>query len=329
VGGNLFQLGRLPRDQYLVLETELRTWLDARFGDLYRIPRFYNQKPDFGDVDILLSEAAVDTTWPDLRDHIAAELGIETSQAQGQVFSTVYRGFQVDFSLRSEATFQSTYQFLCFNDLGNLLGKMFHRMGFTYGEQGLVYVSRRAHSHHRADLLVSQDMDRILSFLGLDPADWHRGFDTLPQMYGWVVGSPYFSSDPYLAPRTRKRDSSRTTLTQFIAYLRDRQLEKRFDHGDKADWIPRVAAAFPEARLEEAIAREQALEARDAAFRAKFNGRLVMSLCPELEGKALGAFMQAFQRRFDPLEDTILAMAPDEIAAQIVALRDAGDFLEG
>ena len=87
MGGNLFGLGRLPRAEYLALEGRLRTYLDAKLGEHYRIPRYYGSKPDFGDVDIVVSEAAIKTTWHDLRDEILADLSITRSQSTGAVFS--------------------------------------------------------------------------------------------------------------------------------------------------------------------------------------------------------------------------------------------------
>ena len=32
MGGNLFKLGRLPRDAYLAIEAEIRAYLDSRVG---------------------------------------------------------------------------------------------------------------------------------------------------------------------------------------------------------------------------------------------------------------------------------------------------------
>ena len=71
MGGSLYGLGRLPRAEYLALEGRLRAYLDEKLGDHYRIPRYYGSKPDFGDVDVLVSEAAIATTWDDLRADVA------------------------------------------------------------------------------------------------------------------------------------------------------------------------------------------------------------------------------------------------------------------
>ncbi len=83
MGGNLFKLGRLPQAQYAVIETELRQYLDRKMGAEYRIPRYYRSKADFGDVDIIISDAAIQSTWQDLRMQIVQDLGIEQYKSAG------------------------------------------------------------------------------------------------------------------------------------------------------------------------------------------------------------------------------------------------------
>lgn len=125
MGGELFKLGRLDRATYLALEADLRVYLDERLGEHYRIPRYYGDKPDFGDVDVVVSEAAITSTWDDFMEHLMNDLGVTQHVRNPAVFSTVWRSFQVDYFIRSEQHFESTYNFLCYKDLGNLLGRMF------------------------------------------------------------------------------------------------------------------------------------------------------------------------------------------------------------
>ena len=108
MGGNLFKLGRLPKAEYLEVENDLREYLDQKLGDLYRIPRYYRHKSDFGDVDIIVSAAAIQSTWQDLRMELIRDLGIQQHKSLGSVFSTVYQNFQVDFFYREHRYFDST-----------------------------------------------------------------------------------------------------------------------------------------------------------------------------------------------------------------------------
>ena len=317
MGGNLFKLGRLPRAEYRALEEELRGYLDERLGDLYRIPRYYSEKPDFGDVDIIVSGAAVETSWPDLREQIRQDLGIEQWTSNKSVFSTVYRNFQVDFFLRPEKYFIATYNFLCFNDLGNILGRIFHRMNLKYGEQGLQYVYRRAEGNYRNDLDVSLDIDRILTFIELDSSDWHRGFDTLEQMYQWAMTSPYFSTAPYTDPgsRTRSRTRQRTTMKRLVEWIEKNNIEQNCTY--KETYLPEVYAAFPEADLESALALEEARAARVKVIRGKFNGRLVSALFPDLQGQRLGEFIRTLKETEEDFEEWIYTQPSSAIEARI------------
>jgi hypothetical protein len=321
MGGNLYNLGRLPRAEYLALESRLRTYLDGKLGEHYRIPRYYGSKPDFGDVDIVVSEAAIATTWHDLRDEIIADLSITRFQSTGAVFSTVYADFQVDYFVRPARSFEITWAFLCFNDLGNLLGKIFRRMNLKYGEQGLQYVFRRADGNYKRDIDVSLDIDRILGFLELDQAPWHAGFETLEEMYAWLITSPWFSVTPYTDPSrtTRSRVKQRPTIRRFVEWLDEQGIETVVDYPPQEAWLPRIDAAFPEARLPEILAEEQAREQRVEAVKARFGGKRVMALIPELSGQQLGEFIRTFRDGFADFEAEVAALTPEEVDRRVLA----------
>src|SRR5690606_24043094 len=167
MGGNLFKLGRLPRSEYRVIEDVVREYLDGLLGDGYRIPRYYASKPDFGDLDVVVSSAAIEAIggWDRFREAIASGLGVTQSKSVGHVYSTVVRDFQVDYFIRAPELLEPTYHYLSFNDLGNLIGKIFRRLGLKYGEDGLSYVFRReSQPSYKHELLVSRDWPRILGF---------------------------------------------------------------------------------------------------------------------------------------------------------------------
>ena len=112
MGGNLFKLGRLPRAEYLSLENELRAYLDQKLGEFYRIPRYYGDKADFGDADIIVSDAVED--WKKTGREILNDLQITEFKTIGHVLSTVYRRFQVDYFLVPAEYFEAVYNFFCF-----------------------------------------------------------------------------------------------------------------------------------------------------------------------------------------------------------------------
>ena len=325
MGGNLFKLGRLPRARYLEIENEVRTYLDQKLGDGYRIPRYYGDKPDFGDLDIIVCHDFMDAPWDQVRMDIVRELGIERYQATGPVFSTVYREFQVDYFCKGADDFIATYNFLCFNDLGNLLGKMFRRFNLKYGERGLFYVYRGQDSNYKRDILLTRDYRRIFDFLSLDPGPWEAGFADLPSMFRWVIGSPYFSVAPYVerAPTTNRRLRLRKTMREFVAFLEREGITTTYPyHEDRRRYIPTIAAAFPEVELERILAEEDEEGRRRGLLREKFNGHVVRALIPGLDGKELGAFIREIKSAHPDFEDRMLAASTAEVEALILSFHE-------
>lgn len=312
MGGKLFNLPRMARAEYLARERAVRDYLDRKLDGGYRIPRYHDAKADFGDMDIILP-TRVD--WDVLRQEIVRDLGIAQTKSVGRVFSTVFDGLQTDFFAVPERYVDSTYTFMSFNDLGHLIGRMCRRFNLKWGEHGLSYVFRRPSSeHYVADLPVTQDFARVCTFLGLDHAAWATGFADLPCMFEWVVASPWFSVAPYL---DTERTKERATIVRFVEYLRDRRIASRPAFADKTSYIATIAAAFPEARLEDQLAAERELEARVVAMAAKFSGKLVMRLRPELSGQALGEMIVAFKKSFSDFEAFVLGASPEEIERRI------------
>ena len=320
MGGNLFKLGRRPKREYLEIEAEVCAVLDPLLGAGYRIPRYYATKPDFGDLDVVVSRGAIDALggWDVFCQAIATQLGVTQTKSVGHVYSTVYREFQVDYFVRDPAVFEATSHYLSFNDVGNLLGKIYRRLGLKYGEDGLSYVFRRAsRESYKRELLVSRDWPRILALIGLDVDEWEAGFATLEQAFAWVAASPYFSTAPYdtLSASTERRAKQRTTIRRFLDWLEREGLDQRYAYRDEADaYVPMIAAAFPEAELERALELERQREADAIVVRAKFGGALVREWIG-LDGKQLGAFLRRFSRAY-PFE-ALLAMEPDAIRAAV------------
>ena len=177
MGGKLFNLSRMPTAEYLKREASMRAYLDQKLQGQYRIPRFYGDKPDFGDMDIIVPERE---DWDELRQEIKQELGIEQHRTIGHVFSTVYQGLKIDFFTVPQRYLESTHTFMSFNDLSNFLGRMVRRFNLKYGEQGLCYVYRRdSDSHYKRELEVTQDFSKICAFLGLNYPQWVEGFASL------------------------------------------------------------------------------------------------------------------------------------------------------
>lgn len=320
MGGNLFKLGRRPREEYLVIEADVRRFLDDLVGDGYRIPRYYGSKPDFGDMDVVVSNASIEALggWDAFRAAIAEGLGVTQTKSVGGLYSTAFADLQVDYFVRSPHLFESTYHYLSFNDLGNLLGKICKRLGLKYGEDGLSYVFRRdSQPSYKTALPITRDWPRILTFLGLEVDPWLAGFDTLEQMFAWVVTSPWFSVAPYVDRNrsTERRARQRRTMARFVEWVEHEGLDVRHDYRPERDaYVSDIDAAFPEAELPRALEREREAEARVLVLREKFSGDRVREWTG-LTGKELGGFMRRFREAHS--QDELLAMSPPDIQALV------------
>ncbi len=317
MGGKLFGLGRISRCRYLEIEAELKQYLDNKLGNYYRIPRYYDNKPDFGDLDAIVSSLACqEKNWVQLRQEIVDELGITQYKSDGNVFSTIYQNFQVDYFIASADNFESTYNYLSFNDLGNLLGKICHRFNLKYGEKGLVYVFRHSDGNYTKDLPLTTDFGKICEFLQLDYQRWQLGFTDLNNLFQWVINCPYFSVQPYLNPAKtlEKRAKERTTIQFFLEYIQTNRIDRIYSYLDnRDDYIPLLNEQFAEARLSERINEEKDKERIINLVKAKFNGKLIMELLPNLQGKALGEFIVKFKQQYENFDEFILTNGQENI----------------
>ena len=326
MGGKLFNLPRMPRQDYLRREQAIRAYLDRKLGGAYRIPRFYGDKPDFGDMDVIVPTRL---DWDRVRAEIAADLGVTQTKYAGRVFSMAYDGLQTDLFGVPERFVESTCNYMSFNDLGNLLGRLCRRFNLKYGEEGLAYIYRRAgNDHYRADLPVTQDLQRICAFLGLDYDGWVAGFATLTDVYEWVIVSPYFSVAPYLDDlegTMERRVGKRPGIASFIDFLRVRGIDARPAFADRMSYLPDIIAAFPETGLAEQVASERINEERAGMLAARFSGKLVMRLRPELSGPALSQFIVMFKQSFPDFEAFLLNTPAAEIEQRILAFQPPED----
>lgn len=318
----------MPRAQYELLEADVRRFLDTKIPDKYRIPRYYGDKPDFGDMDVIVAQM---TNWDQLKTEILQHFGITEFKTVGHVFSASLRGLQTDFFMVPEADLETTYTFMSFNDLGNFIGRICRRFDLKYGERGLEYVYRRAHGNYVKNIEVSRDFRETCRFLGLDYAAFDAGFASLPAVFDWLIASPYFSVAPYMDEQTsnlQKRIGDRTTVARFVDYLHAKKIDKRPEFRDRKDYLEDVARAFPRAGLLERIEAAKQAEARSIVMAEKFNGKRVMRLLPHLEGERLGILIRHFKASFDNFEDWVLATDQHEIDASIVAFAKANGFAQ-
>lgn len=288
----------------------------------------YRQKADFGDLDLIVESDALAPLKPGewvkvLRDFAeragyarAFKVNAPTKDdhpvVEQAVFSYDHRnapeeeaGFQVDFILMRSADVASAVAYYSYNDLGNLIGRIAEKMGFTYGHRGLIY--RRVDGTRLiGSVVVSQDTDAVLAFLGFDPARFRAGFDRLQDIFDYVVGGKYFHPAPFLLENrnhaSRMRDRKRKTYGGFLRHLESHPDLPVYPHTEtKADWLEKAFAFFPDFR-----ARHDAMIAAAAVpnpVRRIFSGDNIKAWTGLRDSREVGLLMERVKKDFDSPED--------------------------
>lgn len=301
MGGNALSVPgvRLDREDYL----KVTSAITSQFPWLCLVESYKN-KPSFGDADFLYTHS-LDCVLDELKPVECYHNGPVTSVG----IKTEKGLFQVDFIKCHESWLTFAVGYFGFNDFGNLVGRIAHKMGFKFGHDGLWYVLRDG-THVVAELLVTEDFRSALSFIGYDPKVYYSrayysklddDFRELEDIFKYVVNNPYFNKDIYLLENrnhtARVRDSKRKTYTTFLAWLEEQDTLSAFDWTDKSTlrlkFLEEAFKAFPSFDLayHGAIGK---YEIRKKA-KTKFNGSIVSQLT-HLEGKALGEFIAQFKK---------------------------------
>jgi len=319
MGGNLYKVGRVTKERYTEIVESLLPILDKHFGVYYRIPIAYHNKKTYGDVDIILDAGFLQNKhW---EEPLLKDLGVFQVKKIRNVTSVLYWDFQVDFFCVGTSKFESTYNFMCYNILGNLMGRLYHKFNLKYGERGLSYVMRSFNNHSIHEVQVSSDMKRILEFVDLNYDRWKRGFDDLTDIFEYIIGSKYFCTSQYSDDffNVRKRAMERPDFNTFLDYLKENNITKNypFDY-NKEVYLPMINAAFPEVKLDEKYKKHCELQIKLEKIAEKFNGRLIMELTP-LKGAQLGDFMKEFKKvKENYFDEFILLSSQDHINNSIL-----------
>lgn len=282
----------------------------------------YRTKPDFGDMDVLV---ASDGIPQDYKDAIASAFRSREVVKNGSVTSFERDGFQVDVIAIASESFDYARSYFAWNDLGNLVGRIAHKMGLKHAFVGLMAPLRDG-DHMFAELVVTRDVDSVLATMGYDPVRYRQGFNTLEDIFHFVASSPMFNPDIYLLENrnatARVRDSKRKTYSAFLEWLDDPDgldaHRKPPSPGwfcfpeDKTSWTPALRAKYPDfgARVDVALERKSLHK----AARQIFNGERVGELTG-LKGKELGEVMRELRSRHD---------GQDALAAWVLAAGQKG-----
>lgn len=294
MGGLLFNTKRISKDEFMPYLDEVKELLYNETDYQFFVPKWINDKEDFGDLDIVV-KSPVDI---ELLKEIFKP---ERFKSNGPVFSLVYRDFQIDFIKHSPEDFDSSENYYCYNDLGNLIGRLAQRFALKFGPDGLRYVYYQD-TKKLGEFNISKNMSSILSFLDLDVNKFYEGFETRKELFDFIIKSKYFNPYIYdmehLNKINRDRNKKRTTYVAWLDYVDP--LKKFFDKdglfdGDKKIFIPAINNHFfNNSEFFEWILEKDREAELKSQIAEKFNGNIVMEIT-DLRAKKLGKFIQDFK----------------------------------
>jgi hypothetical protein len=287
---------RYERAEFEVLSQDLLGILSNTFKRV-AMPLFYKNKQSFGDADIILSMEGFNGN---MRTYIEDTFSPNEIFHNGNCWSFDYKELQIDLITVAGEDFDSNYNYLSYNDLGNYIGKIAHGFGLKYGQQGLTY-DHYFKGFNIGRVLISKDYDKIYEFLGLSYDRWKEGFNELEDIFAFISESPYFNWE-YLQLENnnrvnRERDAKRKSYMSFLEYIeancKDDNHRYQYEK-DKTVYVNKVAEFFPESGIQMEIRRMEYEECKALYIKAKFNGGEVMRRFG-LKGKDLGDALTSFK----------------------------------
>lgn len=289
---------RYQKGEYFSLWYEVRDLLRAE-GIKCKILLSYRQKDSFGDMDVIVLK---DSVLGNISDVITRVFKPNEIFKNGPVLSFDYKELQIDFIMTSSRNWETSYNFFAWNDLGNYIGKIAHKFGLKYGQDGLTYVYRTENEDRvLGTITVSTDQHAILTFLGLDFETWRNGFETKEDIFEYIISSKYFNPSMFkfdqLSAKHRKRNKKRQMYLEFLEYIKDLD-SKRFFYNfvdDKTKHWDMIENSFP--GFKERIRKFQLKEERRNVVRNKFNGDKIMKMTGRT-GKSLGSLIDEFRNKY-------------------------------
>ena len=323
MGGHAMQnygVERLSKDQYNEVLSALTPTLPYKTA---AIPS-YRSKDSFGDCDLLTT-----ATNEAFESSLSKDFVLLGKKKNGSVTSYALKygnfpPFQFDLIKAKEDSYEFNYNYLSYNDLGNLIGRVAAAFGFKFAHDGLYILAwydhkgeersvgrvkedgkTNDHAEYKMEKLFISNFDQALEFLGFDSLRFAQGFNTVDDILDFVANSKYFCKDFFLFENRnhdqRKRDVKRPAYLRALEYFdaltetKSRDEVTRAFRADVAKKYPSIINIKRDMRKE--VKKRYILSRRLSSRRVVWlYGRLFGR---QLEGVALGGMMKFLNNNCD------------------------------
>ena len=208
---------------------------------------------------------------------------------------------QIDLIFTPDEDYESTLNYMGGNDLGNFIGRLAQTIGFKYGQEGL-WINYHSDANTKNKIMVSKNYLDIFKFLGLDYNKFVEGFDTLEDIFKYVMTSSLFNPEifqlTYLNKINRDRNIKRASYMSFLEFIKNKGTHPDYNKTTvalaKKNVIDIIREAFPEANIDLHLAQINYNLAKKKLIYAKFNGNIIKEKYG-LEGEELGKSIKGFK----------------------------------
>lgn len=195
------------------------------FGDFrHEIIKSYRNKPDFGDIDVLI-EMLDPSKRKEFDEQFIKKLKCKESVSNGPVTSHEVEGVQVDLIYSNNQDFDFSSHYYSYNDICNLIGRIAHKMGLKFGHNGLWYIIR-SDSHVLHELCLTKNFKEALAIMGYSYDTFKEGFDDLEDIFKYAADTFYFNPSIYLLDNrnhhARVRDRKRKNYMLFLEWCKEK-----------------------------------------------------------------------------------------------------------
>ena len=331
---------RIPTDEYNRIKNELIN----KFRDdgkcnrpmpkpFVSVAPSIRDKETHGDLDIIVgrfSDPDVQMLWKgesDFGKYLEKEFGYKPFK-NSNIYSFPYRGFQVDVTFQPMNDFYMAIDYSSWGDLGNIMGRIFHKMGLHFGHSGLSFWIRQglfdanvqwSDSDHIYDkVILTNRMKEICEIGGFDYNRWSKGFDTEKDAFDFVIDSKYFNKELFalenLNHTNRTRNKKRGMYMRFIEYVADCD-KVGAPFRSKHEYSLLMQCKY--SQLQRNINNFRLLYEIDKVVKEKVNGKLVSEWCnlSENDGPLIGKIMREVR---DVPKFVLLEMSQEEIKQFVV-----------
>ena len=281
----------------------------------------YRNKESFGDMDILMNKGFFDLLKYNFEQKLKNEFEYQEIYMNNDVWSFDYKEFQIDLIFVELKDFNTSIHYYSYNDLGNLMGRIANKFGTRYGHRGLEYKLKSEYGKNCLfeNVLLSKDIKKVFEFLGFDYQKFKDGFDTLTEIFDFVISSKYFNKSIFLYEnlnhQNRTRNKKRNSYIEFLAYISNKETFE-YEFKEEDEYFFYANNFFPEANLINLKYQNIEKIKKHQEFKIKFNGNLIKENYPDLFGKKLGNFLLFLQNDFkneNEFIENILKLSNEEI----------------